>query len=128
MPKKLMQRRDGVYTRADRPGFWGSWTDAKGKRRQRKLQAYTLQQARTLLSAEKARVDKQKTLGYAPPTRDSFASILDRYLKHQKPHLSQRSYERATGIIERQLRPTFGGLRLADIKRADIQNYIVERA
>lgn len=129
MPRGKAKDRDGIYTRKDRPGqFWGSWIDAGGRRRQRKLNAHTLQQARTLLNAEKARVDKQKTLGYAPPTRDSFSSILERYLKHQKPRLSARSYERTNGIIERQLRPAFGSLRLADIKRADIQDYVTERA
>jgi integrase len=129
VPRGKAKDRDGIYTRKDRPGqFWGSWIDAGGRRRQRKLNAHTLQQARTLLNAEKARVDKQKTLGYAPPTRDSFSSILERYLKHQKPRLSARSYERTNGIIERQLRPAFGSLRLADIKRADIQDYVTERA
>src|SRR5277367_4333941 len=102
MPRGKAKDRDGVYTRKDRPGFWASWIDASGRRRRRKLEAHTLQQARALLNAEKARAEKQRTLGYAPPTKDSFASILPRYLKHQKPHLSQRSYERTSGIVENQ--------------------------
>jgi integrase len=121
--------RDGVFVRKDRPGtFFGSWTDASGRRRKRKLEAATLQQAQTLLAAEKRRVDKQRTLGYAPPTKESFASILARYLKHQKPRLSERSYERTEGIIENQLRRRFGEMRLGGIPRADIQHYVTERA
>ena len=50
MPRGKTRERDGIYQRKDRPGqFWGSWIDASGKRRQRKLKAHTLQQARTLL-------------------------------------------------------------------------------
>jgi integrase len=128
VPRGKAKDRDGVYTRKDRPGFWASWIDASGRRRRRKLDAHTLQQARTLLNAEKARAEKQRTLGYAPPTKDSFTSILPRYLKHQKPHLSQRSYERTSGIVENQLRPVFGAMRLSEIRRADIQTYVSERA
>ena len=128
MPRGKTQSRDGVYTRKDRSGFWASWIDASGKRRQRKLEAHTLQQARMLLAAEKARVEKTLTLGYAPPVKASFASILQRYLGHQKPRLSDRSYERTAGIIENRLRPAFGALQLSSIRRADIQQYITERA
>ncbi len=70
MPRGIAKNRDGIYTRKDRPGFWGSWIDASGKRRQRKLEAHTLGVARTLLSAEKARVEKTVTLGYARPLQN----------------------------------------------------------
>jgi hypothetical protein len=33
MAKKSPQKRDGVYRRKDRPGWWISWTDAQGRRR-----------------------------------------------------------------------------------------------
>jgi len=120
--------RDGVYQRPDRPGFWGSWVDASGRRRRRKLNAPTLQQARTLLNAEKARADELKTKGYAAPSADSFGSILDLYMKHQKPRLSHGSYGRTKGIAEKYLRPAFGQLRIGDIRRTDIQDYITRRA
>ncbi len=128
MPRGKKKDRDGIYTRPDRPGFWGSWIDASGRRRRRKFDAPTLTQARTLLNAEKARVEEQLTKGYAPPTKDSFASIVPRYLEHQKPRLSQRSYERARGILENQLRPTFGAVQLGKIRRSDIQNYVTHRS
>ena len=131
MPRRkgAAKDRDGVFLRKDRPGkFFGSWIDASGRRRKRKLDASTLQQAQTLLSAEKMRVDKQRTLGYAPATKESFAALLPRYLKHQKPRLTQRSYERTEGIVKNQLRPTFGEMKLGMIRRADIQQYVTERA
>ncbi len=75
MPRGRTRDRDGIYTRKDRPGFWASWIDARGKRRQRKLTAHTLQQARTLLNAEKARVEKTVTMGYAPPSTETFSVV-----------------------------------------------------
>jgi hypothetical protein len=41
------RERDGVYQRADRPGWWISFVDTEGQRRRRKVSgAHTLQQAR----------------------------------------------------------------------------------
>ena len=129
MPRGKTKDRDGVFQRKDRVGqFYGSWIDADGKRRKRKLNAHTLQQARALVAAEKARVDKQRTLGYAPPTKETFAALIPRYFQFQKPRLSQRSYERTCGIVENHLHPVFTAMKLADIRRADIQQYITERA
>jgi integrase len=120
--------RDGVFTRKDRPGkFFGSWVDASGRRRKRKLEAATLQQAQTLLQAEKSRADEIRTKGYTAATKDSFASILPRYLKHQKPRLTERSYERTEGIA-RKLRIVFGEMPLGGIRRADIEQYVTERS
>ena len=93
MPRGKTKDRDGIYQRKDRPGFWASWVDASGKRRQRKLEAYTLQQARALLSAEKARVEKTVTLGYAPPSVETFLAVSERFLKHQRARLTPRSYD-----------------------------------
>ena len=126
MPR--VKPRDGVYQRPDRPGFWGSWIDASGRRRRRKLNAATLQAARALLNAEKARADEIKTKGYSAPVADSFCSVLDRYLRYQKPRLSHRSYERTRGIAEAHLRPALGQLRIGDIRRTDIQDYVTKRA
>ena len=117
-------------TRKDRPGqFWGSWIDASGKRRQRKLTAHTLQQARTLLNAEKARVEKTVTLGYAPPSAESLEAVSKRFLKHQKARLTPAAYKREDGILEAHLRPFFGDkTKLAAIRRADVQKYITHRS
>jgi hypothetical protein len=39
MAKKTAQKRDSVYQRKDRPGWWISWTDAQGRRLFRKTDA-----------------------------------------------------------------------------------------
>lgn len=128
MPRGKTKDRDGIYQRKDRGGWWASWIDASGKRRQRKLEAHTLQQARTLLSAEKARVEKIVTLGYAPPSAETFTAVSTRFLKHQQARLTPRAYTRENGIIEAHLRPFFGTFKLADIRRADVQKYITHRS
>ncbi len=120
--------RDGVYTRSDRPGFWGSWIDASGRRRRRKLNAKTLQAARLLLGAEKQRAEKLKTLGYAEPAPDLFGAVLDRFLKHQMPLITPESYERCRGIIENQLRPCFARLPIGLIRRSDVSTFVSKRA
>ncbi len=107
MPRGKTKDRDGIYQRKDRPGqFWGSWIDASGKRRQRKLTAHTLQQARTLLNAEKARVEKTVTLGYAPPSAESLEAVSKRFLKHQKARLTPAAYKREQGILDSHLNPS----------------------
>jgi integrase len=130
MPRGKTQARDGIYQRKDRPGqFWGSWIDASGKHRQRKLTAHTLQQARTLLNAEKARVEKTVTLGYAPPSAESLEAVSKRFLKHQKARLTPAAYKREDGIMAAHLRPFFGDkTKLAAIRRADVQKYITHRS
>jgi integrase len=129
MPRGKTKDRDGIFIRKDCPGqFYGSWIDASGRRRKRKLAAHTLQQARKLLNAEKQRADEQRTMGYAPPTKDSFASITPKYLKHQKARLSAESYERTNGIIENQLTPFFGVMQLGNIRRTDVQQYVTKRS
>ena len=128
MPRGKIKDRDGIYTRKDRPGWWASWIDASGKRRQRKLTAHTLQQARSLLNAEKARVEKTVTLGYAPPSAETFTAVCARFLKHQKARLTPASYTRENGIAETHLKPFFGTVKLAEIRRVDVQKYITHRS
>ncbi len=128
MPRGKIKDRDGIYTRKDRPGWWASWIDASGKRRQRKLAAHTLQQARTLLNAEKARVEKTVTLGYAPPSVETFLAVCTRFLKHQKARLTPAAYIRESGIVAAHLKPFFGTMKLAEIRRVDVQKYITHRS
>jgi len=127
MPTKRKNDRDGVQWRKDRGAFFGSWTDLSGHRRKRKLEASTLTQARTLLAAEKMRVEKARTLGYVPPGDETFSEIIPRYLKHQKARITPQAYERSRGIVEGHLREAFGLLRLANIRKMNIQHYITKR-
>src|SRR5215813_6376586 len=117
---------DGVYQRQGRKGFFISWKDAGGKRRHRKTDAHTLQQARNALAAERLRVEQARTLGYNPPGSETFAALSTRYLRHQKARLSRKAYERSRGIIETQLKSAFSG-KVAAIRRSDVQSYVTRR-
>src|SRR5262245_24932419 len=52
MAKKKAEKRDGVYSRPDRKGFWISWVDAQDRRRRRKTDANNITQAKEILAAE----------------------------------------------------------------------------
>jgi len=128
MPKKQVHRRDGVYERKDRPGFWGSWIDAHGRRVQKKLTAPTLTQAKDEVARARARANAIRETGEAPPSKDAFETVLPRYLKYQKSRLSERSYERTSGIVENQLRPYFGKMPMNAVSRDAISRYVSERS
>jgi integrase len=118
---------DGVYRRDDRSGYWISWTDAQGRRRFRKTNARTLQQARAARGAELVRVEQAKCLGFAPPGKDTFADVAVRFLAHQKARLTPKAYERESGIVDEHLKSFFAGP-LAAIRRVDIQRYVTKRS
>jgi integrase len=136
MPKKFDHRRDGIYERPDRPGFWGSWTDAQGRRRRRQFKVSTLQQAQAALAAERHKVEEEKKFGKPLLTEETFSVFADEFLAYQKRRISSKvvrgklsrvEYERQCGIVEKHLKPFFGSFRLAAIRRKDVAAYINSR-
>jgi integrase len=136
MPRGKVKDRDGVYQRTDRPGWWGSWIDGSGKRRQRKLEAHTLQQARKLLEAERAKADKQRTTGIVEATKASFSEFAKVYIDYQRRRIvpkttrgkiSQAEFIRQEGIVKKHLEPFFGRMKLALIRKKDVNDYIDSR-
>lgn len=121
------KKRDGIYERKDRPGFWISWTDAQGRRRRRKTDAEFKDQARKALSAELVKVEQAKVVGFTPPGEDTFCEIAQRYLAHQKARITAKAYDREKGIVEGHLIPFFSG-KLAVIRRVDVQRYVTKRS
>jgi integrase len=118
--------RDGVFVR--KGDFYISYIDGKGRRVQRKTNAPTLAQARTLRAAEVLKVEEGRVLGYTPPSELPFLEVMPRYLKHQKARLTAAAYERTEGIVETHLKDSFGQVRLADIRRGDVQKYVTDRS
>ena len=53
---------------------------------------------------------------------------MPRYLHHQKVRLTPRAYERTRGVVEGYLKSAFGRMKLANIRRADVQRYATERS
>jgi integrase len=123
----MSNKKDGVFTRKDRDGYWISWTDAQGKRRYRRSHAETLAQARSMRSAELLKAEQSKTLGFCPPGDEKFAEVATRFLQHQKARLSEKAYVRESGIVKDRLQQ-FYSCRLADIRRSDVQRYLTHRS
>jgi hypothetical protein len=133
MPRKQSHRRDGIYERPDAPGYWGSWTAADGRRVRRRFNVPTLEQAKAMLAAEKLKVEETIKFGRPVPTEESFASFANIFLDYQerriaakvvKGKISQAEYDRQKGIVEQHLKPFFGSMRLAAIRRKDVASYI----
>ncbi|HKV77398.1 MAG TPA: site-specific integrase [Candidatus Sulfotelmatobacter sp.] len=117
--------RDGIFVRNGH--FYISHNDFYGERVQKKVNCYTLQQARAIRAAELAKVEEARKFGQLPPSDKTFTEIIPQYLGHQKARLSARSYIRAKGITESHLQPVFGKLKISDIRRGDVQRYITNR-
>lgn len=127
MARKAKEKRDGIYTREDRNGFWISWTDAQGRRRSRKTDAKNITQAKEIRSAELQRVERCRALGFTPPGAETFAAVAARFLSHQKARLTPKAFDRERSIIELHLKPFFV-CKLAAIRRLDIQRYVTARS
>jgi hypothetical protein len=110
----------------DRPGYWISYKDASGRRRRRKVEARTLEQARDAYAAERHRAEQARTLGFAPPGKESFETAAQQYLRYQKRRISTANYRREVGIVEEHLKPFFAG-QLAAIRRASVARYVTVR-
>ena len=118
---------DGIYTRKDRDGYWMHWTDSQGRRRWRKLNVSTLQQARKARAAELVRVEQSRVLGFTAPGKDAFSDIAKRFLSYQKVRLTPKAYERESGIVNEHLNKFFIGP-IASIRRVDVQRYVTKRS
>jgi integrase len=137
MPRGKIKDRDGIYQRKDWPGtWWGSWIDGSGRRRQRKLEASTLTQARQKLQDLKSKAEDQRVRGYAEPTQDTFAAFSQVFVQYQKRRvaplpvkgkISKAECRRQEGIVEQHLNPFFGEMKLALIRRKDVAAYIESR-
>jgi integrase len=125
--KKTIQKRDGVYTRKDRAGFYISWTDAQGRRRCRKTDAANITQAKQIRAAELLRVEQARMLGHNPPGAETFKEVADRFLKYQKARLTPKAYEREESILRLHL-SRFNSLKLSSIRKIDVQQYVTDRS
>lgn len=123
----MANNSDGVYTRKDRTGYWISWVDAQGRRRHRRTNARTLQQARSIRAAELVRVEQARVIGFTPPGEGTFSEVATRFLAHQKARLTAHAYTREEGIVNDHLSKFFTGP-LAIIRRVDVQRYITHRS
>jgi integrase len=126
--------RDGVYERSGRPGFWISYVDEFGKRRQQ-YGGPTLTQAREKREDVRTRVRGVKEAlanGELLPTEDTFGAVARRYVEYQRKRcaageLSAKEMRRQQGIVEKHLIPFFGSTKLAIVRPSKVNAYVESR-
>jgi integrase len=99
MPKA--KKRDGVFERKDRPGWWVSYVDAEGVRHKKKVKASTRTQALEALNRETVKVEREHALGVKEASDISTKDLLKRFRRHQKARVRPSTYERLGGIDEK---------------------------
>ena len=133
MPKPA-KGRDGVYQRKGQKGYWISFVDETGKRRQQ-YGGPTPLQARDAREDLRSRARKAKEAiahGEPVPTTDTFAVLINRFLDFQRKRcrtaqLSKKDLERQEGIIAKHLIPFFGKMKLANIQPTNVYAYVEAR-
>jgi integrase len=124
-PKERSRGRDGVFVKNHK--FWISFTDAQGRRNMQPTNAPTLQQARAIRAQELWKVEKQRRFGHLEPTEEMFSDVVQNYLDYQRARISPGSYWRAQGIIEQHIKPYFGTMKLAQVKKRHVEDYITKQ-
>lgn len=126
MTKRKGQKRDGVFTKAGRMGYYISWVDASGQQRQRKTDAANLAEARQIRADELRRAEQSRVLGFTIPGKVTFEKIADEYLDRQTIALTPAALRRESDILRMYLKPFFAGA-LADVRHAKVQKYLMKR-
>jgi integrase len=111
-----------VYRRDDSPVYWGSFTDASGKRVRCSTGATDRKEAAALEAKWKLEVHQVKRWDAAPSR--SFDQLMLAYLKATQG--MKRSPERDVSSLK-NLKPFFTGRDLLKLRRSDIRAYIDKR-
>jgi Phage integrase, N-terminal SAM-like domain len=137
MAKRATEPRDGVYRKKGRDGFYGYLVDKQGKPIRRKLDgATTLTQARERLAELKAEI-KALCDGKQPLSDETFADfVAGTFLPYQRKRVSPKvvrgkisptELNRQEGILSLHLLPHFGAMKLSEIRRVHVIQYIHNR-
>jgi integrase len=129
MRKRTKQKRDrdGVCKRPD--GFYISYQDAQGRRRQKKLRGViSLTEAKRQRNLELAKVTEAIATGKSTPSDETFAQVIPEYLEYQQARLTPRAYARTEGILKKHLIPLFGTMRLDRIHKPDVIAFVTHRS
>lgn len=123
-----MAKRDGVFQRPGKPGYYISYQDVNGKRRKVRTNARTRTEAKQMRAAYLTRVEQAKILGVTPPSNDLFEVVTKRFLDYQRAHTSFKHYERCEGIVRLHLMPRYEGRVFADVTLAELEQYVIDRS
>ena len=139
MGRKKQGKADykGYSKPRDRKGWIIQWTDEHGKRKRKTVDVETESEAKARWAAEVARVAEIREKGFTQtPVVETFTEFSKEFLRHQKNRiadkvskgrLSQAEYDRQEGIVEKHLIPHFGAMQMANVRRADVIDYVNRR-
>jgi hypothetical protein len=120
---KKSGKRDGVYQRNG--ALWISM-DANGQRRRERTYCVTRKAAADYRRSKLNRIERAAVLGFTPPSDETFAQVAERFISFQRGRLTVAAFQREEGILRTHLMPAFP-VRIAEIRRADVQRYILNR-
>ncbi len=119
-----MKRRDGVFKR--NRAWWIDYTDAEG-RRHRKKAAPTYELAKLIYRDTVAAIAKGEVLGLRDEGTPFRAFVEQRYWPTVASTWSRGEQVRARAILDTQVLPRFGNLRLPQVTREAVERWIGER-
>jgi integrase len=123
-PRRKLGTRDGLFQRAG--WWWIDYADAEGKRHREKA-APDYQTARLIYRDKVAKIARGEVLG----VREEGIRLRDflerRYWPTVRPTLSFWEQKRARSILDTQVLPRFGGVKLVGLRREEIERWQAER-
>jgi hypothetical protein len=116
------------HIRERSPGHWAIVLDARdaatGKRRRR---WHSFVGTKRQAQIECARLISEIQGGvYLEPNKLTLAQFLDHWLSHAKSRVSPRTHERYTEIVAKNIVPLLGGVRLTNVRPAQIADAYVK--
>jgi hypothetical protein len=118
--------RDGLYQRKDRRGWWISYLDADGRRRRECVATdyrTAVMRRREILSA----ITRGEILGVRDEEIRVRAFVENKYWPTVKASVSLGEQIRAQSILDTQILPHFGDVKLAKLHREAIEQWQAER-
>jgi integrase len=125
MPKKRSSDQDGIYVRPDSPCYWASYVDAGGQRVRRSTGIRRSNEGRKEAEAllAKWRLEAHQQRHWEQEPSRSFEEVMVEYLRVAA---SRRSAE-SIRYFARELRTSFAGRAMEELRGADIMAHIMRR-
>ena len=124
MPRKRKTRdQDGLYRRKDSPYWWGSYTDASGRRTRQSTGTSDRREAEAILSKWRLDAHRAKQWG-EQPTR-VFDELMLPYLEYA--FREKRQARCAIRYAAAKLYEEFSGRDLTTLTSTEVRNYVAQR-
>jgi len=117
---------DGLYKQPGSPYWYGSYTDAGGKRVRRSTRRTVKREAKVVLAGWREQAARAASGSQAPEDLFEFEDMMVAFLRHSRKSKRPSGYTRDL-VATARLREHFAGLPLVAITRAPVKAYMVKR-